>query len=48
MATNADEIGPALDRLIAVLRDLRSDLRAGDRLEEVFETAGRLRRGLTR
>src|SRR5436190_332975 len=31
-ATNADEIGPALDVLIAVLEDLRRDLPKGDRL----------------
>ena len=33
-ATNADEIGPALDALIAVLQDLRADLdgwRSADR-----------------
>ncbi len=46
-ATNADEIGPALDRLIAVLQDLRSDLNAGDRLAEVFEDAAGWRRRLT-
>jgi prephenate dehydrogenase len=39
-ATNADEIGPALDTLIAVLQDLRKDLPDGDRLTEVFEAAG--------
>jgi prephenate dehydrogenase len=38
-ATNADEIAPALDELIAVLSDLRGDLTAGDRLSEVFEEA---------
>jgi prephenate dehydrogenase len=42
-ATNADEIGPALDGLIAVLQDLRRDLPHGDRLAEVFAEAGRLR-----
>jgi len=42
-ATNADEIGPALDALIAVLQDLRRDLPAGDALAEVFATANRWR-----
>ena len=32
-ATNADEIGPALDALIALLQDLRRDLPDGDRLD---------------
>src|SRR5207245_4181204 len=31
-ATNADEIGPALDTLIALLQDLRQDLPEGERL----------------
>jgi len=47
-ATNADEIGPALDALIAVLQDLRQDLREGDRLEEVFTDAARWRGALKR
>jgi prephenate dehydrogenase len=47
-ATNADEIAPALDALIAVLRDLRADLRGGERLEEVFEAAARWRSTLKR
>jgi prephenate dehydrogenase len=42
-ATNADQIGPALDELIALLQDLRRDLPAGDRLTEVFSNASRLR-----
>jgi prephenate dehydrogenase len=45
-STNADEIGPALDTMIAVLEDLRDDLRRGDRLTEVFEDAGRWRNKL--
>jgi prephenate dehydrogenase len=45
-ATNADEIAPALDALIAVLQDLRRDLPDGDRLAEVFAEAGRWRRVL--
>ncbi len=42
-ATNADEIGPALDALIAVLQDLRGDLSEGERLNEVFVEAARWR-----
>ncbi|HMF99202.1 MAG TPA: prephenate dehydrogenase/arogenate dehydrogenase family protein [Vicinamibacterales bacterium] len=45
-ATNADEIGPALDALIAVLKDLRADLREGERLEEIFIEAARWRAAL--
>ena len=45
-ATNADEVGPALDALIAVLKDLRRDLAQGDRLSEVFEEANRWRERL--
>ena len=47
-ATNADEIGTALDALIGVLQDLRADLRDGDRLEEVFTEAARWRGALKR
>ena len=42
-ATNADQIGPALDELIAVLQDLRRDLARGDRLADVFSRAAALR-----
>ena len=45
-ATNGDEIGPALDALIAVLQDLRRDLPKGDRLEDVFADAARWRKTL--
>lgn len=45
-STNAGEIGPALDALIAVLEDLRRDLSAGDRLTEVFTAANRWRDSL--
>jgi prephenate dehydrogenase len=45
-ATNADEIGPALDTLIALLQDLRRDLQEGDRLAEVFADASRWRNGI--
>jgi prephenate dehydrogenase len=47
-ATNADEIAPALDRLIAVLQELRGDLRHGERLEEIFTAAARWRSELKR
>ena len=47
-ATNADEIGPALDALIALLQDLRRDLPDGDRLAEIFTDAGRWRASLKR
>jgi prephenate dehydrogenase len=45
-ATNADEIGPALDALITVLQDLRRDLPDGERLEDVFASANRWRSSL--
>jgi prephenate dehydrogenase len=45
-ATNADEIGPALDALIAVLQDLRRDLPEGERLGEIFTDAARWRQGI--
>ena len=47
-ATNADEIGPALDVLIALLHELRRDLSDGDRLAEVFTDAARWRATLKR
>jgi prephenate dehydrogenase len=46
-ATNADEIGPALDGLIAVLLDLRRDLESGARLSEIFTRASEWRGRLT-
>lgn len=42
-ATNADEIGRALETLIAVLTDLKGDLASGDQLEQVFTAASRWR-----
>jgi prephenate dehydrogenase len=42
-ATNADEIGLALDALIARLQQLRRDLPEGDILAEIFEDAARWR-----
>jgi len=45
-ATNADEIGPALDELIARLQELRRDLPDGDKLADVFTDAARWRRGI--
>jgi prephenate dehydrogenase len=47
-ATNADELGAALDTLIDVLKDLREDLTAGDRLSDVFSAATRWRECLSR
>jgi prephenate dehydrogenase len=38
-ATNADEIGEALDTFITLLQEMRADLGEGDRLSEVFERA---------
>ena len=38
-ATNADEIGPALDQFIEVLVTMRGHLADGEGLEEVFESA---------
>jgi prephenate dehydrogenase len=46
VATNADEIGPALDALIAVLQELRRDLHDGDSLNDVFSAAAGWRRQL--
>jgi prephenate dehydrogenase len=42
-ATNADEIGGALDVLINVLADLRSDLQRTDTIEQIFQSANRWR-----
>ena len=38
-ATNADEIGPALDALIRLLEELRRDLPTGEHLADVFAAA---------
>jgi prephenate dehydrogenase len=38
-ATNADEIGAALDTLIAVLTALKKDLGSGEQLEQIFTAA---------
>lgn len=46
-ASNADQIGPALDALIAVLQSLRDDLPAAGRLEEVFADAAAWREHVT-
>jgi len=45
-ATNADQIGPALDSLVEVLQALRKDLPEGDRLSEIFTDARRWRASL--
>jgi prephenate dehydrogenase len=42
-STNADELGSALDALIAVLQRLRLDLEAGESIDEVFRSANRWR-----
>jgi prephenate dehydrogenase len=47
-STNADEIGPALDALIALLQELRHDLLDGERLADVFTDAARWRAALKR
>ena len=47
-STNADEIGPALDALIALLQELRRDLPEGERLADVFTDAARWRATLKR
>jgi len=47
-ATNADEIGPALDALIARLQELRHDLPNGDQLTEIFDAAARWREHIKR
>ena len=46
VATNADEIGPALDALVDILRGLRRDLQAGELMAEVFGHAARWRNAL--
>jgi prephenate dehydrogenase len=46
VSTNADEVGGALETLIAVLQDLKRDLASGDRLSEVFADAARWREKL--
>jgi prephenate dehydrogenase len=46
-ASNADQIAPALDRLIVALQSLRSDLEEGRALDEIFADAARWREQLT-
>jgi prephenate dehydrogenase len=45
-ATNADEIGAALDLLIETLQRLKGDLRTGASIDEVFESANVWREAL--
>jgi prephenate dehydrogenase len=45
-ATNAADIEEALDRFIAALQRLRADLRSGDDLQQVFESAAGWKRVL--
>lgn len=42
-ASNADEVGPALDALVKVLTDVRADLSDSETIEEIFESANRWR-----
>jgi prephenate dehydrogenase len=42
-AANADDIGPALDALIARLTELRGDLQSGSVVDEVFDAAAKWR-----
>ena len=44
--TNADQVGIALDTLIARLQELRDDLDDGARLTEIFDVATRWRQAL--
>ena len=44
--TNADQVGAALDTLIALLQELRADLGKGERLTEVFQAANHWRQSL--
>lgn len=46
VATNADQVGAALDTLIGVLQELRADIDRGERLTDVFEAAHRWRQAL--
>jgi prephenate dehydrogenase len=46
VATNGEQVGLALDTLIALLQDLRADLATGGRLTETFEAATRWREAL--
>lgn len=45
-ASNADNLGPALDALIQVLQDLRADLGRGEMLERIFASAQRWKAAL--
>ena len=45
-ASNADEIGEALDALIKILADLRSNLQKTDTIEEIFQSANQWRHDL--
>jgi prephenate dehydrogenase len=45
-ATNTEQVGAALDTLIALLQELRLDLAGGERLAEVFDEANQWRQSL--
>lgn len=47
-ATNADQIGAALDELIAVLKSLRGQLTSGDAIDRLFESAAAWREALAK
>ena len=47
-ASNADEVGEALETLISALSDLRSDLQRAETLRQIFESANRWREELQR
>jgi prephenate dehydrogenase len=45
-ATNADELGAALDALIAILQELRGDLERGEAIDRIFQSANDWREAL--
>ena len=45
-ASNADELGPALDSLIRILADLRADLSASSTIDTIFQSANYWRKEL--
>jgi len=47
-SANADDIGPALDALIARLTELRADLESGHTVDDVFDNAAKWRSELMR
>ncbi len=45
-ASNADELGPALDALIKILAELRADLSASSTIDTIFQSANYWRKEL--